>query len=352
MSTVQMSEVMYGDSMVRLPINPQYAHADKRNYTGKSGASCHTTAHCFLVKPNQRGHSSIRSIDQTLIPTSCATESRLAESAPTLGCESKESNVEKQKGKNSGGNPSHKRGNIRVFDEKYYNKTRGLQKTFGLGFGKGQFANPRGSMCDGEMGIELMQIETKGQLGSVIKTTVQNLNLDCVKPQRAGVILYTVVNGATYFGLGLDARTHDLTDFGGGVIYKTDQNVIRGALREFDEETLQIFNPVTLDEIKQCPVIYDENNLIIFIHVNVDPNVACKTFNDEYEQIIKRNEKERQENSAQQSRSQSQKIRDPEVCAITWLTWEDFQRSMKERGVMFSRVQRFLNKAEDFSYLL
>ena len=182
---------------------------------------------------------------------------------------------------------------------------------------------------------------SKSRKFPVIKTTVNNLNLECVKPQRAGVIIYTVVEGATYFGLGLDSRTHDLTDFGGGVIYKKDHNVIKGALREFEEETLQIFEKIIPDDIKKCPVIYDEQNLIIFIHMEIDPDAVCYNFNTRYNEIIELI-----------NVGTKKKMRDPEVCGITWLNWEDFQKAIKNEGIMFSRVQRFLNRAEDFSYLL
>lgn len=182
----------------------------------------------------------------------------------------------------------------------------------------------------------------------VIKTTVKNLNLDCVRPERAGVILYTVVDGATFFGLGLDSRTHDLTDFGGGVSYKHDQNVIRGALREFEEETLQIFEKIIPEDIKRCPIIYDDHNLIIFIHLEVNPDDVCSKFNQQYSDIINNNNISRKDDH----KVSCKKIRDPEVCGITWLNWEDFQRIIKRRGIMFSRVQRFLNRAGDFSYLL
>lgn len=168
----------------------------------------------------------------------------------------------------------------------------------------------------------------------VIKTTVQKLNLECVKPQRAGVIMYTVVEGAAYFGLGLDSRTHDLTDFGGGVVYTHDKNVINGALREFEEETLQIFETLKHEDIKNCPVVYDNNNLIIFMHLNVDPDEISSRFNEKYKEYIETNKKE------------------PEVCGITWLTWEEFQESINDDDIMFYRVRKFLNRANDFSYLL
>lgn len=183
----------------------------------------------------------------------------------------------------------------------------------------------------------------------VVKTTVQHLNLDTVRPQRAGVILYTVYNDAVYFGFGLDSRTHDLTDFGGGVIYKRDRNVVRGALREFEEETLQIFESISPDSIGRCPVVYDLHNLIIFIHLDIHPDVACRAFHAKYEQILStRCGKDSESMNCTRPRASSM----PEVCGITWLTWEDFQRSINESSILFSRVQRFLQRAGDFSYLL
>jgi hypothetical protein len=177
----------------------------------------------------------------------------------------------------------------------------------------------------------------------VIKTLVQNLDLEHVHPRRAGIIIYTVVNGSTYFGFGLDAKTHDLTDFGGGVRYKTDINVLRGAIREFEEETLGIFDPFKIEDIKQCPVIYDENNLIIFIHLNIDPDTICKTFNEKYKQVV---------NKPRIIDENHKYIKDPEVCGITWLTWEEFRFCIVTKGIMFYRVQNFLSRAGDFSYLL
>jgi hypothetical protein len=179
------------------------------------------------------------------------------------------------------------------------------------------------------------------QNNQVIKTTVQNLDLECVCPRRAGVIIYTVVGESTYFGVGLDSRTHDLTDFGGGVCYKTDHNVIKGALREFDEETLSIFEPITLEKIKHCPTIYDNNNLIVFIHMQIDPDTVSQRFNEKYTRVIE-----------MRKCGSHRRHRDPEVCGITWLTWEEFRYCIKENGIMFSRVQKFLAKADDFSYLL
>lgn len=175
-------------------------------------------------------------------------------------------------------------------------------------------------------------------LGQIIKTKIKALNLTYVRPQRAGVILYTIHQQVTYFGLGLDANYHELTDFGGTMVYKTDSHVVNGALREFMEETLQLFQPITGQDIQECPVIYDQANLVIFIHVNVEPDQVCAKFNTLYQKKL--------------SQPTPAGIKNPEVCAIAWLTWNEFLGSIKNEGNMFFRVRRFLDRAGDFSYLL
>lgn len=165
---------------------------------------------------------------------------------------------------------------------------------------------------------------------SVIKTTVESLNLECVKPQRAGVIMYTVHNDMVYVGMGIDMKTHDLTDFGGGISYKKDRDVITGALREFHEETLGIFRKLNYDDISSSAVLYDDiYNLIVFIYIDVDPNIISERFLTSFTTAAK-----------------------AEICGIEWLTWEDFQKHINTPGIIFSRVQKFLKRAGDFSYLL
>lgn len=254
------------------------------------------------------------------------------------------------------------RGTVRALDDRYYGKQRsGKYSHDDRGYKTVRIIDkssihPNGSRSVPESTSSSTQVDYVARLLPalsnqkklpVIKTTVQNLNLECVRPQRAGVIIYTFFEGATFFGLGLDSRTHDLTDFGGGVFYKTDQNVVRGALREFEEETLQIFQEIKPEDIKKCPVIYDDDNLIIFIHLKVDPDAVCSRFNRSYLETIDNNKLHRARGEASR-----RKFIDPEVCGITWLSWEEFQRSIKDKGIMFSRVQRFLMRAEDFSYLL
>lgn len=101
---------------------------------------------------------------------------------------------------------------------------------------------------------------------------VKNLDLNNFKPARAGVIIYTMYKGKVYFIGGIDTKTGEFTDFGGGVSYKTDQNALTGGLRELTEESLGIFGAIGLDEIQECVVVYDDANMIIFIPLNIDIN--------------------------------------------------------------------------------
>lgn len=167
----------------------------------------------------------------------------------------------------------------------------------------------------------------------VHKTRVNKLDLDYVRPDRGGVIIYTKYGNTVYFGLGVDAESHEFTDFAGGISYKQDNNVIDGSLREFSEEALRIFGDITSDMISECPVLYDQRNCIIFIHVKVDPNMTSEAFNIAYREQIEKGKK-------------------PEVCGITWLTYHEFITTIIKGGNIYSRTRNFLKRAGDFMYLL
>lgn len=103
--------------------------------------------------------------------------------------------------------------------------------------------------------------------------------------------------------------------------------------------------------------MYDDRNLIIFVRITLDPDVVCEAFNEKYGKFVEA-EASRKDSPKSSPRLSSKntyrkrKHSEPEVCGITWLTWEEFQRSIKERGVLFSRVQKFLARADNFAYLL
>lgn len=185
------------------------------------------------------------------------------------------------------------------------------------------------------------------------KEYLKNVNIEDLKPQRAGVIMYTYFENKIYFGMGYDAKSHDVTDFGGGVIYKKDGNAITGALREFSEETLHIFNVLKIDEIIESLVLYDNENLVIFLNLNVNPDEVCEKFKIKYDDVLEKNKKKRQDildNNG--SKTSFKKVKDPEVCCITWYTWHEFIKIYKKPGIVFSRLQKFLYHAGEFmSYL-
>ena len=81
--------------------------------------------------------------------------------------------------------------------------------------------------------------------------------------KRSGVILYNKLNDKIFFILGIDRKSNNLTDFGGGVKI-SKENPLEAGIREFNEETLNIFN-TSYKEIKKSLCVYSNEMLIIFI---------------------------------------------------------------------------------------
>lgn len=88
---------------------------------------------------------------------------------------------------------------------------------------------------------------------------------------RSGVIIYTIYNNTLQFILGIDTKSGNITDFGGGS--KVNENVIETGLRELTEESLGVFGNITRDEIKDHIIVYNSNMAILFIHLNIEKNV-------------------------------------------------------------------------------
>lgn len=173
----------------------------------------------------------------------------------------------------------------------------------------------------------------KGPEIQVVRTVAKNVDLRRVKPGRAGVILFYREKGL--FGFGVDARYREITDFAGGVVYGKDYNVIRGALREFKEETLGLFGELSEYKVRNCPVLYDGNNLVIFLETLIPPVDISKEFLEAYKCAL----------------ADCDPKNKPEVCGIRWFSWEEMQKEI--RGFfMFGRLRNFLYKAGDFAAML
>ena len=140
------------------------------------------------------------------------------------------------------------------------------------------------------------------------------------KPYRCGVIIYVQQNGETYFCLGIDTQSKNLTDFGGGV--KKEETFLEGGLRELDEESQGVFGKINPEHIKNNIAVHCHNMGIIFIQMNVDMDEIVQEFNRRV-----------QYNEA------------PEVSGIVWLSTEKFLESIHCRGQkLYIRVRRLLGK--------
>ncbi len=113
--------------------------------------------------------------------------------------------------------------------------------------------------------------------------------------RRAGVIPFTVKNNSLYFLLGIDRGTRELTDFGGGV--KSAETMVDGALREFTEESCEIFSStITKEHIRHSPAIINslQNSAIFFLRIDshwIDTaEEVFDTYQKELRQIKKHNE--------------------------------------------------------------
>jgi hypothetical protein len=186
----------------------------------------------------------------------------------------------------------------------------------------------------------------------VVHTKVKYLDLNLVKPQRAGIVLYTQINGIIHLGFGIDNMSKDITDFGGRVNYRKnkDGNVITGAIREFMEETLYIFSAIDKKDIEECHVIHDKNNLIVFMHIDINPDDVSCVFEHKFTQasLLYNIYKENFINSAKKGKQ----CLYPEVSAIVWLPSYEFNYKLCLPNIFFSRVRDFLLRAGDFLHEL
>lgn len=169
----------------------------------------------------------------------------------------------------------------------------------------------------------------------VIRSSVDHLLNMSILPQRGGVIPYTINNNQIYFCFGIDTKSGQLTDFGGGIAYSKDNNAVSGALREFREETLCSFGDTTLNDIHYCPVIYDRFNLVIFLYCIVDHKDIINKFDDKVLSF-----------SSKTSKKQ------PEISNIVWCSTDEYKTIIDKKGVMYDRLRRFLRRAGNIGAFL
>lgn len=88
---------------------------------------------------------------------------------------------------------------------------------------------------------------------------------------RGGIIPYLTTEVAgfpqTFYCLGLDYSSGNITDFAGKREYQRDRDIIDTSLREFQEETLRVFGNLTREDLirRRSTVIYDHQSVAILV---------------------------------------------------------------------------------------
>jgi len=149
---------------------------------------------------------------------------------------------------------------------------------------------------------------------------VKNIDKNILKKvKRAGIILYARYNNDIWLGMGIDRVSGDISDFGGGVC-KRDTDAIDGAIREFCEESLNIFGKVTRAHVNNCNCIIEDSMMIIFLPIVTDLKKSSKLFRS----IMKK---------------------DSEMSSMIWIKSGKFDRLVKNQSndyKIYERVRKIM----------
>ena len=105
--------------------------------------------------------------------------------------------------------------------------------------------------------------------------------------KRGGVIPYTVFDNRLYFGLGVDSKSNEYSDFGGTVEQK-DCCLLGAINREFAEESLNSFKNYNTEEALMEGTALIGDIAVIFLRVDKKYiMVAEETFEEKKESIAK-----------------------------------------------------------------
>ena len=155
--------------------------------------------------------------------------------------------------------------------------------------------------------------------------------LDVLKPVRAGIIpTWTDPSGRIWRCLGVDATHGELTDFGGGIRYKTDGTTLLGALRELREETLGVFQgALDLARVDPAPCLFSRHMALFFVPLRGD---------------ISRNDIDRRFEVARQTAARS------EISRLVWLDERTFRNYLSGSQApthppMYEKLYTFLRRA-------
>jgi hypothetical protein len=155
--------------------------------------------------------------------------------------------------------------------------------------------------------------------------------------KRAGIVLVsfdlnTDKQPRRYIGLGIDSRTCDLTDFGGKFCSIYDRHILDTALREFDEETLYMFNKLTYEDVKDSFCLYNKKIFVLFLNIiKVFPKFNRNSFNNSFIDRVKK----------ATDVSKIYNTLPPEITGIIWVETSDLSNLLKSNQ-MFPLLKNFL----------
>ena len=184
---------------------------------------------------------------------------------------------------------------------------------------------------------------------TIVRTYVNKLPPN-FRSFRASILPFVVVNSTPVFLLQIDARYHELSDFGGGV-KKSDASAIHTALREFYEESLGIFGHIEYKDIQNCFCLYEQDkngnvsNLCIFVRLDINPNDVSKVFKMRYVEEVNKGRKERNDKYF----APNKKDNSLECCGIVSYNLDDFLKLLNsKRSPVYKLVKNFFNRATDW----
>lgn len=149
--------------------------------------------------------------------------------------------------------------------------------------------------------------------------------LKCV---RSGMILYIKISNNLFFLMGVDKKTKELTDFGGGI--KESENVITAGLRELKEETKELVKMEDLEQIKVG--IYDRYNSTCVIFCEIKNKSLFTTLHPDFVNLHKIGNEFNELND------------------VVWLSLNDMIKNVyKENSLIWSRIRRSLADSCDFN---
>ena len=144
---------------------------------------------------------------------------------------------------------------------------------------------------------------------------------------RAAVIPYILLDNELYFLLGQDSQSGDLTDFGGGV--KKYESTLAAALREFDEESDEIFGPLckNSNNFSKAIALLDSSMGVLFIPLPREwYKKAPISFQDKKGDL-------------------SKKKTHREIDKLIWVAEGEFENILKQDSDrMWKKIQKFYRK--------